>query len=437
MPEAALNSTSGTQLFNPGGGDYVLDALGRLQIHPPEITSNHWYQARLSANFLQVEMANVGLPLLWKQQLLQIPLQPGVSLYTLPYNVVAAFDAYIRLYTPSNAQSFAGSFTTTLFSLTVQVNQPLHGYANGTMVYYPIPISVGGIIIQGPYLVTAVIDQNNYQITAQTYPSSGVSGGPLSGGGIILTGGGVVLTGGSGAGFTDGYVVPIITATQNLSTFNVLLPAHGMSTGQLFNINVSLTVGGVQLGGGFLVVGVTDQNNFTIQGPQTASSTQTLGMNNNLAQAQTQAYGVDPEDFILYPISRSEYAAQPDKGPNLQFRPTTFWFIRTRQPQIQFWVPPDNNAYIFNLWVQQQQDDFVPQGSVGIDIPWRYGDAFAAGLASKLFLKFPPKPATGITYQMIKADYDAYPDGALWRAIREDIERVPTMISPGLTAYFR
>jgi len=458
MPDVGFG-TSLQQAFNPSAGDYVIEAFGRLQVHPPALTSNHWYQARLSANFLQVDIANIGMPLLWKQTLLQIPLLPGLSLYTLPMNAVAVLDGYIRTYQTGNVQNFPANFTTTLGSLTVNINQPLHSYANGTMVWYPIPISVGGIIIQGPQFVSAVIDQNNYQIEVQQYPGTATGGSFILGSSVL--GGPDVL----GGGMSSFAVVPAIGPLAD-SLFLVQFPAHSMSGGQIFYINVPTTVGGVLLSGGFTVVEVLDQNNFVIQGPQQGSplsgsfilglsilgGPMVLGggtasltpMNGGLAQAQTQAYNQDPIDFILYPISRSEYAAQPDKGPNLEFRPTTFWFIRTRQPQIQFWVPPDNaGPYVFNLWIIQQQDDFVVSGSVGVDIPWRFGEAFAAGLAHKLFFKFPPPVQSGVSYAMIKDDYDGNPQpgmpvgGALGRALREDIDRVPLIIAPGLEAYYR
>jgi len=411
MPDAIIPS-SGTQNFNPSAGDIVLDAFGRIQLHPPALTANHWNHARLSAGFLQIDISNQGFPLLWKEKLLQVPLQPGVSFYQLPRNVVACLDAYIRVYQTGNAQNFAPSFRTSFGSQTVSVNQPLHGYWNGTMVWYPIPISIGGIIIQGPQFVSSIVDQDNYEIIVPQMPGTALPGG----------------------------AVPIITSIAGSSVLNVNLPANGMSAGQFFYFNVPVTVGGVLLAGGFRVLGWSDPNNFTVQGPQTANSSQTLPMNAGLAQAQTQQFGGDPFDYILYPISRSEYAAQPDKGTNygLEFRPTTFRFIRTVQPAIQFWVPPDNaNPYVFFLYVIAQPDDVVIPGGVGVDIPWRFGDAFSAGLAAKLAVKFPPPVASGITVQMLRMDYDAWPDGALWRALREDIERVPFHISCGLDSYFR
>lgn len=165
-----------------------------------------------------------------------------------------------------------------------------------------------------------------------------------------------------------------------------------------------------------------------------ASTTETVTMNGGQAQAIAQAVGVDPTDFILYPISRTDYVSQPDKGPNLQFRPTTFWFQRLRNPIISFWnAPDDNGPYIFTLWAMIAQDDAVVQGGAGIDVPYRYLAAYASGLAAKLARKWPPNPATGVTVKELQDEAEADFQAALF----EDIERVPIYIGPGLNSYFR
>jgi len=155
-------------------------------------------------------------------------------------------------------------------------------------------------------------------------------------------------------------------------------------------------------------------------------------MNGGLAQTQTQLYNVNPIDYILYPISRTDYAAQADK--DLPFRPTTFWFRRLRQPQIQFWNNPDNNVYMFNLWCMLQMDDVDVPGGVGVDIQYRFSEAFASGLSAKLIRKFPENAAkVGIKPLELKAEADQ----AMQAALREDIERTGFFISPGMQSYWR
>lgn len=157
-------------------------------------------------------------------------------------------------------------------------------------------------------------------------------------------------------------------------------------------------------------------------------------MNTGQAQVACEAPGVDPTNFILYPLSRTEIASQPDRGPNNQYRPTTFWFDRQINPTINFWNAPDNNGpYIFSLWAMVQPEDAVIEGGTGIDVPFRFLEPFASGLAAKLARKYPPSPALGVTVKDLKDEADA----SLQAALMEDIERTPFFISPGVNFYYK
>lgn len=318
----AIQPSSGTTGFNPSLGEFVLDAFSRVQVRPTSFTADHFVQARLSANLLLVsEWSNVGMPLLWQISSLQIPLIPGISSYPLPSNIIAPLDAFIRAYQTGNAQNFTPVFTADAGSQSMLVTQPGHALTNGSMVYYPVPIMASGVLIQGPNLVTSAQDANNYEITLPI-PADG----------------------------SNSVALPIISSTALSSLFNVNLPGHGKSGGQTFYMNVPTMVGGVLLNGGFIITAVPNLDNFTIQGPQAAISTATVTMNGGLAQTQTQQYNTSFTDYILYPISRTDYVSQPNKEGML-FRPTTFWVERLRNPILQFWNPPDNNGpYIMNLW---------------------------------------------------------------------------------------
>jgi hypothetical protein len=401
----ALLPSSGTTNFAPSFGDFILDAFSRIQIRPTELLADHYFQARLSAQLLLgSEWVNSGMPLLYKVGLLQIPLFPGVANYTLPSNVVAPLDAFIRSYQMGQAQNFTPVFTTTSGSLSVIVHQPGHGLTNGEAVWYPGQIAASGIIIWGVYIVTSILGMDDYEITVANVPDG-----------------------------TGSVAMPIFTAINNSSSVAVHLPAHGMNNGQTFYVNIVTTVGGIQLSGGFTVIGTPGPDDFVIQAPQTASSTQTIVMNGGLAQAQTQIYNVDWTDFVLFPISRTDYASQPDK--EVMFRPTTFWFQRLRQPILTFWNNPDNaGPYVLNVWVMQRPDDIVIEGGVGVDIVFRFEAAFAAALASKLYRKFPEKAISlGITFAELKAEADELYVAAL----KEDIERTAIFIQPGVWSYYR
>jgi hypothetical protein len=82
-----------------------------------------------------------------------------------------------------------------------------------------------------------------------------------------------------------------------------------------------------------------------------------------------------------------------------------------------------------------QPDDIVIEGGVGVDVVQRFNEAFASGLARKLYRKFPEKAIElGITIQDLNAEADA----AFVAALKEDIERgVNFYVTPGLSGYFR
>ena len=419
---------SGVTNFAPTASDFVIEAYSRVQIRPTSMVAMHWVDARMSANLMLVsDWANIGMPLLWKVQLIQIPLLPGVAQYSLPSNVVAPLDAYVRQYQTSNAVNFTPLFGTAAGSTTVIIGQDAHGLAANEMVYYPTPVAVGGIIIQGPHIVQQVFDANTYSITASVAAQTTAPAATWDSPNITWDELAIRWDGTGNAG-----QLPVFVAILGSSVITVTLPDHGYAAGQDFFCNVPTTIAGMTLTGSLTVLGVTDANTFTIQGPQEANGPATVTMNGGLVQAQTQAYNVDYIDFILYPLSRTDYASQPDK--QIPYRPTTFWFQRLITPVITFWnVPDDNGPYVFNIWCMTQAEDVVIPNGVGVDLPQRWFEAFASGLAAKLARKYPPLPAVGVTV----ADLKQEAQDALDAALREDIERTNLYLQPGLSGYYR
>jgi hypothetical protein len=147
----------------------------------------------------------------------------------------------------------------------------------------------------------------------------------------------------------------------------------------------------------------------------------------------TQA-GQDPIDTIMTPISRSDYAALPDKV--VQAPPTIYYFDRQETtPTITFWQVPDSAAssYTLNLYTVQQIEDAAALASQTPDVPYRFLEALCADLALHLAKKYPPKPDSGITIADLRADAaDAWHEAA-----SEDRERVPMYLVPDLSGYFR
>jgi len=99
MFPTAVN-TSRTYNFNPSGGEIVLDAFGRCQIRPSEITQDHMFTARMKLNLLLSEWSNNQINL-WEVSLQSIPLVQGSATYSVPAETVMILDMYVSYGNPA------------------------------------------------------------------------------------------------------------------------------------------------------------------------------------------------------------------------------------------------------------------------------------------------------------------------------------------------
>lgn len=143
--------------------------------------------------------------------------------------------------------------------------------------------------------------------------------------------------------------------------------------------------------------------------------------------------GSNPVDRILTPISRSDYAAIPDKGS--QAPPTVYYFDRqSAQPTVTLWQVPDGNGpYEFLAYTVQQLQDANVLAAQSPDVPYRFLEALCADLALALSRKYPPNPSSGVTI----ADLKAAALEAWEEAAQEDRERVSMYMVPDFSSYFR
>lgn len=151
------------------------------------------------------------------------------------------------------------SFSTVMGSMTVTITDASDGAVAGDWINIPTVVAVGGLLIQGFYLVISVTDANDYTITAATAAGSTIN---------------------------NGGAVPVFTTTSGLSTVSVALAAHGLSTGQIFLVAISTLVGGLTLAGIYNVTSVTDANTFVITASSTASGSASGGENSGNVQIQ-------------------------------------------------------------------------------------------------------------------------------------------------------
>jgi hypothetical protein len=132
-------------------------------------------------------------------------------------------------------------------------------------------------------------------------------------------------------------------------------------------------------------------------------------------------------DRVIMPISRTEYSQTPNKL--LQAPPTVFWFDRLINPTVTLWpVPDQTSTYTLNYYAVTQIQDSELTDAQTVDIPYRWLDAMASGLAARLAAIYAPERA-----QML----DAKAEQAYTIAATQDTENVPLYIMPGLSGYFR
>lgn len=130
------------------------------------------------------------------------------------------------------------------------------------------------------------------------------------------------------------------------------------------------------------------------------------------------------QDLILSAISRAEYAALPYKSQTGQ-RPFQYYLQRTITPTLYLWPLPDNDD-ITLYWYSMVTIEDAGAFTNSFDIPNRWMEALAAGLAARLAVKFAPDRADDLT---LRAGV------AYQRACAEDRERVPLRITPDMSGY--
>lgn len=131
-------------------------------------------------------------------------------------------------------------------------------------------------------------------------------------------------------------------------------------------------------------------------------------------------------DRLIMPISRSEYASYPNKA--LVNRPTVFWFNRQRTPEITVWPVPNSDAMTLHYYRMRQIEDAAMTSGTNVEIPYRWLEAFAMGLAYRMTCIYKPELAQGAK---------ALADEAYQTAAGADVEDVPIYISPMMGSYWR
>lgn len=157
------------------------------------------------------------------------------------------------------------------------------------------------------------------------------------------------------------------------------------------------------------------------------SGTTTYDVDDDIVMILDAYISVDGIDYVIFPISRTEYAAIPDKTQ--EGRPSQFWFDRLENSDITLWMVPDaDSTYTLNYYCCRLIEDAVLTDGTNVQIPQLWLDAFAAGLAFRLARIYAPQMRDNLKLEYKEA-WDV--------AATQNVENVPLSIVPGLSGYFR
>src|SRR5271170_147356 len=156
----------------------------------------------------------------------------------------------------TQTDNVAVNFSTVMNSTTVTiVDASLTTLSAGDSVIINTPVTIGGIILSGAYVV--VTGGSTYTIAAATAATGTVNN--------------------AGA-------VPLFTTTSGSSTVAVAFANHGLSVGETIVFTASTTVHGVTIAGAYTVQTVVDANDFNILASSQATGNGSGSMNGGNAQ---------------------------------------------------------------------------------------------------------------------------------------------------------
>ena len=137
--------------------------------------------------------------------------------------------------------------------------------------------------------------------------------------------------------------------------------------------------------------------------------------------------GTSQVDRVIGPLSTVEYQSMPTKTQTGV--PTSFWFDRLISPTIYLWPTPDTGGpYTLIIQTVIQVQDAAITAGVTPDMPYRFFDAFVAGLAHRLSRIWAPSLEQARKMDAMEA----------WaNAAGNDVESVPLYLIPGLNSYFQ
>jgi hypothetical protein len=141
---------------------------------------------------------------------------------------------------------------------------------------------------------------------------------------------------------------------------------------------------------------------------------------------QTQTGSAIPNNRLIYPIGRTEFASIPT--PTMQAFPTSYWWDRVLPPTLNLWPVPDGTqVYTLFTYVFTQNQDAALSNGTQLAMPQRWLLALVDAAAKELSLTYAPDRFQVLSLKAAES-YQL--------ARTQEREIVPIYVTPGLASYF-
>lgn len=146
----------------------------------------------------------------------------------------------------------------------------------------------------------------------------------------------------------------------------------------------------------------------------------------NILDAYLSFSGAPLSNRLIFPISRSEYAAY--SNPTAQGTPSVFWYDKLINPSITLWLVPDQtSAYTLNYYRTRQIQDSNLTGGQTPEVPYQWLDCMVAELSHRLARIWKPE---------LEAQRKIDAKEAWDIAATENVEDVDMYVMPQIGGYY-
>lgn len=206
--------------------------------------------------------------------------------------------------TPVRAtHNVAVDFSTVDTTVEVTIVDVGHGGAVGDWVNIVTAVSVGGIVLQGFYKITSVIDADTYTVDAASAATATVN---------------------------NGGAVALYDTTNADTHVDTTLADHGYIVGQVYTNHVSTTVGGITINGTYSITAVADADHFTFNTSTSAGSTTSGSENGGNVRLQYilasgLAYATPASGWGVGDFGAGDWGLSNNSGATIT--PPRMWFL--------------------------------------------------------------------------------------------------------------